>query len=78
MSYIDDLIEHGMNFRVRRGEGTVTFTPVSGRDDDIEAFQRTVGELRRSEGEGYSIVNDHRMNDRGEKLIDLVMVRLNP
>lgn len=77
MSYIDDLIEHGTNFKVRRGEGTVSFTPVSGRDEDIDAFQGVVRDLRRHEGDGYSIHIDHQMSDRGGRLVDLVMVTLN-
>lgn len=76
MSYIDDLIEHGTNFNVRRGDGTASFTPVSGRDEDLDAFQGVVRELRRNEGDGYSIHIDHVMSDRGGRVIDLVMVTL--
>jgi len=73
VSYIDDLIEHGTNFKVRRGEGTVSFTPVSGRDEDIDAFQGVVRELRRNEGDGYSM-REHEMTDRGISLVDLMLV----
>lgn len=76
MSYVEDLIEHGTNFRVRRGEGTVSFTPVSGRDEDIEAFQGVVRDLRHHEGDGYVIHIDHVLSDRAGSFIDLVMVTL--
>ncbi|KQT33678.1 hypothetical protein ASG29_06610 [Sphingomonas sp. Leaf412] len=74
MSYIDDLIENGTNFQVRRGEGTASFTPVSGRDEDIEAFQGVVRDLRCHEGDGYSIHIDHLMSDRAGSFVDVVMI----
>lgn len=64
MSYIEKLIEHGTNFKVKRGSGIASFGPVSG-DGYIEAFQGGVEELRRNEGDGYSIHSDHPMSDRG-------------
>lgn len=77
MSYIDELIDHGTNFQVRRGEGSASFTPVSGRDEDIDAFQGVVRELRRHEGDGYAIHLDHKLSDRGGNLVDLVVVTIN-
>ncbi|ATY34328.1 hypothetical protein [Sphingomonas psychrotolerans] len=76
MSYIDDLIEHGTNFQVRRGDGSASFSPASGRDEDIEAFQGVVRELRRNEGDGYAIHIDHKLSDRGGNLVDLVVVTI--
>lgn len=53
--YVEHLIENGTNFQMRRGESTASFTPVSGRVEDIEASQRVVRDLRLHEGDGYSI-----------------------
>jgi len=74
MSYIEKLIEHGTNFKVKRGPGIASFGPVSSSDSDIDAFQGVVEELRRNEGDGYSIHLDHPMSDRGGAFIDLVLV----
>lgn len=76
MSYIEDLIQHDANFQVRRGDGTASVTPVSGRDEDIEAFQRVVRDLRIHEGDGYIIHLDHLMSDRAGSFVDLLMVQL--
>lgn len=78
MGYINDLIEHGTNFMVRRGEDTVSFRPTSGRDEDLEAFQAVVRQLRRHEGDGYTIHIEHQLSDRGTSFTDLVVVRLEP
>ena len=76
VSFIDDLIEHGANFNVRRGDGTVSFRPASGRDEDIDAFQGVVRELVRNEGAGYSIELQPVLRDRSVSAIDLVIVKL--
>lgn len=76
MNFIDELIEHGTNFQVRRGKGSVSFTPVSGRDEDIEAFQGVVRELHRNEGDGYAVHLSHKLSDQTAQLIDLVIVTL--
>lgn len=76
MSYVDDLIEHKTNFQVRRSAGSASFTPASGRDEDIEAFQSVVRDLRRNEGAGYAIQLDHTMSDRSGAFVDLVVLTL--
>ena len=76
MSYIKDLIEHGTNLQVRRGDSTASFTPVRGRDEDIEASQSVVRNLRINEGDGYPVHIDHMMSDRAGPFVDLVMVTL--
>lgn len=74
MSYIEELIEHGTNFKVQRGQGSASFTPVSDSDEDVEAFQGVVEDLRRNEGDGYTIHMEHPMSDRGGSYIDLMLV----
>lgn len=78
MSYIDDLIEDGTNFRVDRRDDSASFRPVSDSDPDIDRFQSVVRSLRANQGDGYVIEIEHKMSDRGENLIDLVLVMLDP
>lgn len=76
MSYIDQLIENGTNFKVERKDGSASFRPVSGSDADVEAFQSVVRDLRAHQGDGYDIHLDHKLSDRPGNLVDLVLVTL--
>jgi hypothetical protein len=78
MSYIDDLIDDGTNFRVDRRHESASFRPLSDSAPDIDCFQSVVRSLRANQGDGYTVKIEHKMSDRGENLIDLVVVMLDP
>lgn len=74
MSYIDELLESGGNFIVQRSEGSASFSPASERDGDLQSFQTLVRNLRERDGDGFRIFREHRMSDRAEDWVDLVIV----
>lgn len=76
MSYIDNLIADGTNFRVERKDGSASFRPAGNSDADLDAFQSVVRDLRANEGDGYTIHIAHPVSDHGRGLIDLVLVTL--
>ena len=76
MTYIDNLIANGTNFRVERKTGTASFRPAGNCDADLYAFQSVVHGLRTNEGNGYSIHTAHPVSDQGSGLVDLVLVTL--
>ena len=76
MTYIDKLLERGSQFHVRRSEGSASFTPFSGRDEDIQTFQKIVADLRQNDGDGYMIHHEHVISERKGEFVDLVVVTL--
>jgi hypothetical protein len=77
LSYIDRLIEDGTHFRVERRDGSASFRPAGGSDDELEQFQSVVRNLRDHRGDGYDIHLEHKMSDRPGDLVDLVLVTIN-
>lgn len=76
MSYIDSLIENGINFRVDRKDESASFRPASDSETDLQAFQAVVRNLRAHQGDGYDIHIEHTLSDHGDGLVDLVLVTL--
>jgi hypothetical protein len=74
LSYVDNLIANGTNFRVERKESSASFRPVSPSLSDLDAFQTVVRDLRANEGNGYRIHLAHPVRDHGQGLFDLVLV----
>ncbi|TYC83803.1 hypothetical protein [Novosphingobium sp. BW1] len=76
MSYLDDLIENGTGFQVRRSPSGASFKPTGGSDAEMEAFQAVARTLIRNDGDGYRITNTHRTSDQARDLIDIVIVTI--
>ncbi len=76
MAFIEELLENGGNYIVQRSKGGASFSPVSGKDADIQSFQSLVRRLRERDGDGFEIFKEHPMSDRGGDLVDLVMVTI--
>ena len=76
MSYIDDLIENGTGFQVRRNMGGASFRPTGGSDAEMEAFQTVARNLMLNEGDGYRVANTHKTSDRAQDLFDTVIVTI--
>ncbi|WP_225008027.1 hypothetical protein [Novosphingobium percolationis] len=76
MSYLDDLIENGTGFQVRRTSGGASFRPTGGSDAEMEAFQAVARNLLRNEGDGYQVANTHKTSDRKQDLFDTVIVTI--
>ncbi len=76
MSYLDDLIENGTGFQVRRSSGGASFRPTGGSDGEMEAFQAVARNLLRNEGDGYRIPNTHKTSDREHDLFDTIIVTI--
>ena len=76
MSYLDDLIENGTGFQVRRSKGGASFRPTGGSDAEMEAFQTVARNLIRNEGDGYLVANTHKTSDREQDFFDTVIVTI--
>ena len=76
MAFIDELLENGGNFIVRRSSDGASFTPASGKDADLQSFQALVRRLREYEGDGFRIFKEHTSSDRAGDFVDLVMITI--
>ncbi|PZU06449.1 MAG: hypothetical protein DI606_18030 [Sphingobium sp.] len=76
MSYLDDLIENGTGFQVRRSAAGASFRPTGGSDAEMDAFQAVARNLLRNEGDGYRVANTHKTSDRAQDLFDTVIVTI--
>lgn len=76
MAFIDDLLESGGNFIIKRSEGIASLRPASDRDADLESFQALVDRVREHEGDGFSVLKDHVSSDRPGNLVDLLILTI--
>ncbi|MFZ2996986.1 hypothetical protein [Sphingobium sp.] len=76
MSYLDDLIENGTGFQVRRSAGHASFRPTGGSDAEMDAFQTVARKLIRNDGDEYRVANTRRTSDRAQDMFDTVIVSI--
>jgi hypothetical protein len=74
MAFIDDLLENGGNFIIKRSEGIASLRPASDTDADVESFQSVVRRVRANDGDGYSVMKEHVLSDRPGNMVDLLML----
>ncbi len=76
MSFLEELLEGGAGYTVQMRGGGVSFRPAGDSNADLEAFQEVVSRIEDHEGEGYDIHIKHVTSERGNGLVDLVLIAL--
>ncbi|PNU04605.1 hypothetical protein [Novosphingobium guangzhouense] len=74
--FLESLMEGSPHYRVEQRGNMVSFQATGDTEDTVTLFQPTVERLRKNEGDGYSIYNEHPTSSFGYNLIDLVVVEL--
>ena len=72
MAFIDDLLEGGGHFAMKRTEGGASLSPASARASDLHSFQNVVRRVRDNQGDGYAIRVEHESPELPGELVDLV------
>ena len=76
MSVIKRLLDGGPDHEVSLSKGGASLRPRGDTDAQLDAFQAIADEAIRHDGEGYTILLDHRSSDRPGNLIDLIIMQL--
>lgn len=76
MAFLEELLEGGSTYRVKKTECGAVFQPVSDSDDDLDAFQDIVGQIEDNEGEGYDVLLVHPVSSHGRDLIDRIVITI--
>jgi hypothetical protein len=76
MSFLDDLLAGGPDYRVRQMPDGASFQPSDASDEALAAFQSVVAQIRANEGDGYDIFQMHRSSDRGGNMVDRILITI--
>ena len=76
MSFLEELLEGDSGYIVKMTDGGASFRPAGDSYEDLDAFQDVVSRIEHHEGEGYDIHIKHVTAERGNGLVDLVLIAL--
>ncbi|QIG81553.1 hypothetical protein [Stakelama tenebrarum] len=76
MSFLDDLLAGGPDYRVARDIGGAIFGPAEDSEEALERFQSVVDRIVANDGLGYRVVKRliHRTSDYAQNSIDRLVI----
>lgn len=76
MSFLEELLTGGDDYRVNPDLGGAIFAPVDDSDDALRRFQPIAGRIKANDGLGYDVIHRliHRSSDNRDSLIDRIVI----
>lgn len=78
MSFVDELLAGGRDYRVTGDLGGAVFAPINDTYAALEQFQRITSLIEANDGLGYDVVHrlTHQSSDHGSALTDRMVINI--
>ncbi len=78
MSFVDELLAGGEDYRVTSDLGGAVFSSVDDSDDALRRFQPIADRVEANDGLGYDVVHrlTHRSSDHRDSPIDRIVINI--